>query len=243
MKFAAFDLETAKILPAGTTDLKRHAPLGIACAAIARSDAEEIELWTGVPQMTADECADIVVRLQVLADDGYTIVTWNGASFDFFVLGQESGMVDACGDLAFTHVDLMVIVTFTKGYYLGLDKALAGAGLAGKHRSVTLRDGRALTDMSGADAPALWAAGEQDAVVEYLKADVSQLLLLAENIERTRQIAWLSGRGRPQSVRVNRLISVIDAFEIPTPDTSWMSNAPKRSDFVDWIPGWQGRVG
>jgi hypothetical protein len=97
--------------------------------------------------------------------------------------------------------------------------------------------------MSGADAPALWAAGEHDAVVEYLKGDVIQLLSLAETVERTRQIAWLSGRGRPQSVRVNRLLPVVDAFQIPTPDTSWMSNAPSRSDFVDWIPGWQERIG
>ena len=35
MPHAAFDLETAKILPPNVTDLKQHIPLGIACAAIA----------------------------------------------------------------------------------------------------------------------------------------------------------------------------------------------------------------
>lgn len=243
MRIAAFDLETAKVLSQGVTDLKQHAPLGISCAAIALSDSEEVEVWAGSPQLCADECGTIVVRLQELVAAGYTIVTWNGASFDFWVLGQESDMVEACGELALTHVDLMVIVTFSKGYYLGLDKALAGARLGGKVTRVTLKDGTVLSEMSGSQAPRLWATGDQDAVIEYLKGDVTQLLALASVVERTGKIAWLSNRGRPQSVRVEKLLTVEECFRIPQPDTSWMSNPPLRSDFVDWIPGWQESVG
>ncbi|NQV33861.1 MAG: hypothetical protein HQ515_14300 [Phycisphaeraceae bacterium] len=243
MRLAAFDLETAKILPPNVTDLKQHMPLGISCAAIALSDAEEPEVWSGSPQLTADECGQLVDRLQALVAAGYTLVTWNGASFDFFVLAQESGRTEDCGQLALDHADLMVMVTFNKGYFLGLDKALAGAGLQGKVKSVALRDGTLLSGMSGAQAPALWKAGEHEAVIAYLKGDVAQLLALAEVVERTRVIRWLSNRGKPQSAQVKTLLTVSECFQIPEPDTSWMSNAPTRSSFVDWIPGWVNKVG
>jgi len=224
-------------------DLKQHMPLGISCAAIALSDADEPEIWSGAPQMTTEACGQLVARLQELAAAGYTLVTWNGASFDFLVLAQESGLVEACGDLSLGHVDLMLLVTFAKGWYLGLDKALAGAGLQGKVKQVPLRDGTLLSGMSGAQAPTLWQAGEHEAVIAYLKGDVTQLLALAEAVERTRAIRWQSNSGRPQSVRVNKLLSVTECFRIPEPDTSWMSNAPTRSSFVGWIPGWHDKVG
>jgi uncharacterized protein YprB with RNaseH-like and TPR domain len=242
MRLAAFDLETAKILPIGVNDLKAHAPLGIACAGIALSDSDEVEIWSGHPQLTGDDCRALVARLQALVAEGYTLVTWNGASFDFFVLAHESGLFKECGDLALSHVDLMVVVTFSKGYFLGLDKALAGAGLDSKRKKVTLKDGSVLPDMSGAQAPALWKAGEDDAVVAYLKDDVSQLLALASIVDRTKTIRWNSNRGKPQSVRVSKGYTVRECFRIPVPDTSWMSNPPLRSDFIDWIPDWQSKA-
>ena len=243
MRLAAFDLEIAKILPQNVKDLKQHAPLGISCAAVALSDSDEPEIWSGSPQMTEGECQHMVNRLEALVADGYTIVTWNGASFDFFVLAQESGLVETCGDLALGHVDLMVIVTFSKGYYLGLDKALAGAGLEGKLKEVPLQDGTTLSDMSGAMAPALWQSGEEEAVIEYLKGDVTQLLALASSVAQTGAIRWHSNRGKAQSVKVKRLEAVRECFNLPEPDTSWMSNPPLRSDFVDWIPDWQSKIG
>lgn len=40
-RYAAFDIETAKVLPAGVDDILAHRPLGIACAAVAFSDGPE----------------------------------------------------------------------------------------------------------------------------------------------------------------------------------------------------------
>ena len=65
----------------------------------------------------------------------------------------------------------MLLVTFQKGYYLGLDKALHGAGLSGKLKKVALSDGTILMEMDGAMAPALWARGEYEAVLTYLRQD------------------------------------------------------------------------
>jgi len=135
MKLAAFDLEIAKQAPADAGDLRRFAPLGITCAAVAFADTAEPTFWQGVPQLTRPECQDMVRELQEFVRSGYTLVTWNGCAFDFWVLAQESGMIEECGALALNHVDLMLMVTFTKGYYLGLDRALQGAGAVGGRRT------------------------------------------------------------------------------------------------------------
>ena len=76
----------------------------------------------------------------------------------------------------------MLLVTFAKGWFLGLDKALKGAGIAGKVHELTLKNGEMLHDMNGGMAPKLWADGEHDAVLTYLRGDVEQTLALAQNI-------------------------------------------------------------
>lgn len=239
MKYVAFDLEIAKAIPDGISDIKQYFPLGISCAALAFSDQEEVMLWQGVPQVSIDKCQEIVSTLRKVVDDGYTLLTWNGCSFDFHVLAQESSLLDECGNLALSHVDLMLMATFTKGYFLGLDKALAGAGVKGKVKNVVLSDGTALNDMDGAKAPHLWANGEYQAVLEYLRADVTQLIELAKVIENKKTFKWKSNSGRAQSFRVENLLAVKECFKnIPQPDVSWMDNPPSRTHFVEWIPNW-----
>jgi len=46
-RFLAFDIETAKLLPAVVDDLLAHRPLGIACAAAAASDLPQPLVWHG----------------------------------------------------------------------------------------------------------------------------------------------------------------------------------------------------
>jgi len=99
-------------------------------------------------------------------------------------LAEESGMVEECGELALNHVDLMLLVTFKKGWYLGLEKALSGAGIAGKVHELQLKNGKMLRGMSGALAPKLWSAGETEAVLTYLRGDVEQTLALANIIRK-----------------------------------------------------------
>ena len=45
MKLAAFDIEIASQLPEFTSDWLSHEPLGISCAAVAKSPADAIHLW------------------------------------------------------------------------------------------------------------------------------------------------------------------------------------------------------
>ncbi len=130
----------------------------------------------------------------------------------------------------------MVMVTFQKGFFLSFDKALNGAGLEGKVKSVTLSNGGKIYDMDGSKAPALWASGEYEAVLTYLRADVIQLIKLADNIQRTKAIRWISNSGKPQSVTISKMLSVKECFLLPEPDTAWMKNPPDRKSFTNWIP-------
>jgi hypothetical protein len=236
MKFAAFDLEIAKEMPDGPVDLQEYAPLGITCAAVAFSDAKDPIIRQGIPCLTEMDAVSIVRELNRLTSDGYTIVTWNGCHFDFQVLAQESGLLRECGELALNHIDLMLMVTFQKGYFLKFDKALKGAGLEGKVNTVTLSNGGKMNDMDGSKAPALWASGEYEAVLTYLKADVIQLIKLTDNIQRTKLIRWTSNSGKPQSLAIPKMLPVKECFLLPEPDTSWMSNPPDRKSFTGWIP-------
>lgn len=236
MKFASFDLEIAKGFP-DNANWREFAPLGITCAALGLSDADEPRYFHAAPQLSREACVDLVRELEHVVEAGYTLVTWNGTAFDFAVLAEESGMAHECAALALAHVDLMVIVTFKRGHYLGLQKALVGAGITGKKKDVLLNDGTRLYEMSGKRAPELWAKGEYDAILSYLREDVMPLLKLAEIVQQTRQLRWTSTKGNTVILPVPELWSVRRCFSFPLPDTAWMSiDPPQREKFVAWMP-------
>ncbi len=230
MKFASFDLETATLIDP-FEDIK------ISCAAVASEHQEgpTVRYWQGKPWMTRIECREMVYDFLKAQEDGYTFLTWNGAAFDFRVLAQCSGMKEACAQLAMSHVDLMLLVTFRKGYRLSLQAALEGARLEGKLKNVTLSTGETIDDMSGLKAIELWQAREYDAVLDYLEDDVLQPLALARNIDSRKVISWTSRAGRHQLVTVPRLTTVEETFKLPKPYTGWMTDPPTRESFVAWM--------
>ena len=232
MKFASFDVEIVNDFPEDGSWSKE---LGISCAAIAYTGKEEVDFYHAPSGLSSRDAKTLVVDLALAEQRGYKIVTWNGAKFDFRVLADVSGMYSSCAELAMNHLDMMLWVTFQKGYYLGLEAALKGAGVKGKLKEVALKDGTILTDMSGAKAPELWKAGEYDAVLEYLKDDVLQPLELAHKIDDQKRLHWRSKSGKPQMVNVPTLWTVKECFDLPKPNVSWMTNPPKREDFIDWM--------
>ena len=250
MKFAAFDLEIAK--PVEGDDWKAQRPLGISCAAVAVSEqprgwkhAEDgVLVWSDKPQLSGGGLNALVSNLAELASTGYTIVTWNGASFDFDILAEESGKHKLCAELALNHVDLMAIVVACKGHYLSLDKAAVGAGVPSKLKTVTLNDGTVYDQMNGADAPDLWAAGETDAVIEYLKQDARTTLSVAKAWQKTNRVEWRSNSHRRQRFNIpdmvawsGKLPTVQQLLDWPgrhDVDTSWMSNPPSLDEMTAW---------
>lgn len=231
-KYLAFDLEIAAIIPDGETDWKRHRPLGITCAATFRSDEPAPLIWHGMgndpedyqPRMSKNEVGFLVDYLACQGVAGYTILTWNGLSFDFNVLAEESGMHDECVELALNHVDMMFHIFCLRGHYLGLDKAAKGLGLPGKTEG-----------MNGALAPQLWSDGNYQQVLDYVAQDAHTTLDVAQAAEVLGGVPWTSQKGKQNLVGIERWLPVREAMGFSLPDTSWMTNPPTRESFTKWM--------
>jgi hypothetical protein len=231
-RFLAFDIETAKILPENVDDILAHRPLGIACAAASADDLPEPLVWRGRDEsgspssrMTREEAARLVADLNGLVSSGYTLLTWNGLGFDLDVLAEESGESKACALLADGHVDMLFHAVCRLGHRISLQKAAEGMHLAGKKAGV-----------SGALAPAMWAAGRHEEVIEYCQQDVRLTLQLAQACERARQLAWVTQRGSLRQMPLRSgWLTVTEAGALPLPDTSWMSDPPSRDRYLRWI--------
>lgn len=233
MKFCSFDLEIAKELPDGERDWKRHSPLGISCAATLCSGDERPTLWfdgqysDGAhfgPQMTPEQCQELVGYLLTLMKDGYIPLTWNGTSFDFAVLAEESGLVDECKELALNHVDMMLQFHCIKGFPVSLDAACKGMGLEGKPEG-----------MDGSLAPKMWADGQYQEVLDYVGGDVVQPLQLAELVERRGWLTWYTKKGTAANALIPSWLTVRESLELPLPDTGWMDTPIPRERFTEWI--------
>jgi hypothetical protein len=227
MKYVLFDLETE--LLDGTLNLDRYVPQITIGATL--TGAGDLELWyeqDGAGQATGamlrQETAQALVGyLQDQVQDGHTIVTWNGAGFDFRVLARASGMLDACVDLAWGHVDMMFWLHCQKGFSVGLSSAAQAIGTA------------KTAGLSGKDAPRLWAAGEYEQVKQYVAQDVRATAAVYESAVRSRVLRWINTRGRTSRAD-GQLASVREAYDLPLPDTSWMRRAPwPREKFVGWM--------
>jgi hypothetical protein len=194
-------------------------------------DGEQPRLWFSrekdqrfSKQMNRVDLAALVKYLQDAARQGIQILTWNGLSFDFDVLAEESECWDACRDLALNHIDMMFHFFCLQGYPLGLDKAAKGMGLPGKTEG-----------MSGDLAPVLWQQGKYEQVLEYVAQDVRTTLAVANAVSRKRYIAWTSKSGKSQQVSLPQgWLAVPRALQLPLPDTSWMSQPMKRSEMLAW---------
>lgn len=232
-KYASFDIELFNQLPEGVQfpDLKELIP-SVAAFCV---DTEKVSYYWDKPHMTKETAQRLVKDLQKLVADGYILFGWNILKFDLPVIAYYSGMMDECGTLALNCVDPMFNVVCTKGYYLGLDKVLVGAGLESKLHVVTLKDGSVLESMSGKQAPALWQAGEYQAVLDYLAVDVFQPLKLAFALGESKLMKWTSGSGKNMSMKTE-LDTVKKCLRYPSVDNSWMDSPVKREDYINWIP-------
>ena len=232
-KYLAFDLETAKVLPETTSDLLSHRPLGICCAAGVTAHCTQPFIWHGrsklgepAESMSHEEVKRMVHELVNLVNDGFTLLTWNGLNFDFNVLAEESELVEECASLALGHVDIMFHAVCVLGHFVSLDKAAQGMGIKGKP-----------TGINGSKAPILWAEGRHAEVLEYNTRDATATLELAKLCEDRAAMKWVTRRGTLSRMPLPQgWLVVRDARLLPEPDTSWMTQPPKREDFFRWFP-------
>jgi hypothetical protein len=156
--------------------------------------------------------------------DGYKIVTWNGASFDFDVLGEEAIYRRLAATVALSHIDMMFHFFCLKGFPVGLDAVARGLGLGGKTEG-----------MDGALAPRLWQAGEYDKVLDYVARDVRLTLEIAQKVDEQGGFGWTAKSGRWNEVSIPQWLTVAEALRLTEPDTSWMTEPWPRSQFVEWM--------
>ncbi len=231
-KYFAFDIETAKEVPGVDFDWKPHRPLGICCIASQASDSKEPRAWHGqtsfgtpAPQMSRAEIARFLETMANALHDGYTPLSWNGLSFDFDILAEESALVDDCKRLAMGHVDMMFHVVCEKGFPVSLKSAASGLRLPGK-----------LEGVEGINVPLLWAAGQYATVIEYVSQDVRTTLAVAQESEKRKSFAWTTRKGTTSQMPLsNGWMPVDQAARLPLPDTSWMSDPPSRKRFMEWM--------
>jgi hypothetical protein len=231
-RYLSFDIESSKLLPAGASEILAYRPLGVSCAAASLSDSSETVTWFGrspgggyAPQMSPAEAASMVRDLMAYVRDGYTLVTWNGLGFDFDILAEESGLHAECAELALDHIDMLFHAVCVLGHPVSLQKATEGTGIDGK-----------LAEMSGAEAPAAWAAGRFEEVLAYVRQDALATVELAEVCEERRELAWITRTGKKRRMPLEMgWLNVRAACQLPLPDTSWMSDPPSRERFTSWV--------
>jgi len=231
--YLAFDLEIARVIPDGIDDWSLYRPFGITCAATLEMDRTP-RVWHGhtldgaiAGQMSRAETAEIVTFLEGEVAAGKTIVTWNGAGFDFSVLAEESGLTAVCARLADAHIDMMYHFFCLKGFALGLDKAAQGMGVQGK-----------MSEVGGANAPRFWQQGRYEEVLDYVCQDVTTTLQVCQAVEHQGSLQWITGRGTTQLAPFSSgWLTVAEASQLPLPDTSWMRTPWSRKKFTGWITG------
>jgi len=243
MAFVAFDVEIATPVPDGP-DILSHRP-GIACAALAREEEGAAAILfdpSASPElfdmrsrtMTRDGALRILAALEEAVGRGDTLVTWNGAGFDFRLLADETGRHADCVRLTVGSVDMMFQVLCERGHPLSLDAALKGAGLPPKMEQVVLRSGVPV-HISGIEAPQYWQAGEYAAVAAYCAADAERTAALAAFCQRSRRLAWTSQKGRLNEIHLRTgWLTVEQCLALPLPDTSWMTKPMRREDVLAW---------
>ena len=229
-RYLAFDIETAQLVDGD--DWRSCRPLGITCAAVMASDApNEPVIWHGLndngmpaARMSHAEARVLVDALLAYVTQGYTILTWNGAGFDFDILSEEADALHDCRDLTYGHIDMMFQVLCQKGFPIGINNTAKAMNIDGKPEG-----------MSGALAPNLWAEGHHQTVLDYVVQDVRMALQIAEQAERENKLQWITRRGQKNTVALpNGWLTVRDACALPEPDTSWMDNPLSRQSFLKW---------
>ena len=231
----AFDLEVLTWPEEGDWD--GQTKLGITCAAVAYRLNEEIvtKVWQGKTlAMSPEEVGAMLDELALLDITNGPVYTWNGGGFDFKAMAVEcpKRAIDIAR-MAFEHVDGMLLVTAEYGHWLGLDKTAVGMGIEGKLKEVMLSDGTVITEMSGKMAPELWARGERDAVIEYLRQDVVTSLLVGEFQLAQGRTKWVSAKGRNNS-RKTDFVTVGRLPNTPPSAGHWISDPKSKDEIMDW---------
>ena len=78
--------------------------------------------------------------------------------------------------------------------------------------------------------------GKHKEVIEYCLQDVRLTLQVAKKCELGRQLTWITQRGKAKQLGLpTGWLTVQEAYRLPLPDTSWMSDPISRDGAVRWL--------
>lgn len=224
--YAFFDIETAREANDSSYEL------GITCGALVTPDEEF--LFHGdrsqmyAPEMNYRNVVDMVDTLKRVSSK-YTIVTWNGVSFDFRVI---STMIRSWGyddseikELTLNSVDPAFNMFCELGYMCSLKSAAEGMNVEGK-----------LDGMNGLEAVYAWknSVEDQERVLRYVLEDCRALRRVITRALEKKMIMWVTRNNKLKTWTLN-MGKVKDSFNIALPDTSWMTNPRTRESIAGWL--------
>ena len=212
--YVAFDIEVSR--------WEEGALMPISCAAMAfdppLENGTETYVWGAVGQdfMSPGVCRNFARSLLMYSMER-TVVTWNGAAFDFRILTgwakqhTPDAIVwqGALENLTMEHIDPGLLMACQKGFMIGLDTCAKAVGVQGK-----------MAGMNGKYAPVLWTGldGSEDAevlralsdlgivpgtpdarrlVLDYVKQDALSTVKTYVALKEKGFVQWITKRGRP----------------------------------------------
>lgn len=246
-RYVSFDLEISTSIPEGAKDWNALRPFGISCAATLTVPDGEIRLWRGADlgyhnerlpdKMSPDEVGDLVDYLIDMSAQGDPPLAWNGASFDFQCLADEtnSAWFSDIVALVLDEIDPGFQMVCELGYMCGLQAACDGMDVEGKMESV-----------GGARAPEMWAMdrGNQELVLDYVRQDVVATANVYEAILDRGYLTWITKKGyektwRPKFTRDTlegdpRMLTVMECLlHLPKLKNPWKT----REEMIAWTHG------
>ncbi len=229
-RIVVFDIEIAnefEVEPG--RDLDEYGPFDISVAAT-MIDGEEPMLWYSsaadgsvAPCLTRDDARKLLLYLERLQFEGYTLVAWNGLGFDMKWIGHAAGDLPRARSVALKLFDPMYQFYKAKGFPVGLAKVGEGLGIPLKK----LLDGK--------DAPSRWNAGDHQVVFDYVKSDVLLTAEVARRIQSTGGVRWITRSGNMSRLAMSPLRTVSSCRKDRLPDQSWMDKPLPDSKFTEWL--------
>ena len=217
-----FDAETTGLFPEGR----------ITCIVTEHNNRTKVWATPGDSEnsyaIMDDACiAELVSFMEEDGDNGRSVVSYNGSSFDFKMLAHQAtdpALKQRIKTLALNHFDLHLACMIERGHRLKLDglaKATLGAAKSG----------------SGLDAIKYWRAKEYQKLFEYCQQDVELLRDLYNLAKNGDSLRFESSKGNVFDVDLRATIDVTAeelSKQMPK-QQDWMRTAPSLTKVFDWI--------
>ena len=182
------------------------------------------------PTMSKKTAQAMLQYMDEKKKQGYVLCAWNGAAFDLQMIGAVAENMELAGSLAIELLDPMYQILSQKGFPIGLKAVAAGLSIDQSK------------SMDGKDAPEAWLNGEYQKVISYVIGDSEMTIKMMLAIAKNDGVKWTTLKGKPASLSFSKFKTVIECFNDPQVDQSWMGRNPNdkppinKKQVLSWIP-------